>query len=130
MSIPEAGKKRKPKVSKGRTLARRREVDRERRRWRQEREQRRNRWRRYRFRVQVVRYYRRWRERMSEKEAVAKALERYGSRQPWPFPLSASSIRGWHRRVAAEGRSSLRGQSSRPKTVHSQVTGRRCISAP
>jgi transposase InsO family protein len=71
--------------------------------------------------VKVVRYYRRRREKVSEKEAVAQTLARYRPTEAGHFPLCASSIREWHRRVGQNNWGSLRIQSSAPHTIHYQV---------
>ena len=122
MSIAQEEKKRKPKGSKGQTLARRREQDRARRERERPRAQRRKRDQRHdRFRVEVVRYYRRRREKVSAQEAVAQTLDRYRPTEAGHFPLCASSIRAWHRRVGPNEWGSLRIKSSAPHTIHSQA---------
>jgi len=122
-SVAQKGKKRKPKVSKRLTMGRRRAADIARRARRREQDEVQRRGvRQERFRAKVVRYYRGLRARMPEQEAIEKTLERWRPTEPWHFPVSASSIRRWHRQVAAEGWESLRGQSTRPHTIHYQVS--------
>ena len=72
----------------------------------------------------MVRYYRRLREELPEKEAVARTLERYRPRKAEHFSLSISTIRRWHRVVKDGGYAALRPKSRRPKTIHYQVPKR------
>ena len=118
-------KQRKRKRTKAQTYSARRQADRAeraRRRSGQEREAKAQRT--YRFRVKVVRYYRRLREELLEQEAVARTLERYRPREAWHLPLSISTIRRWHRSVKDGGYAALRPKSRRPHTIHYQVPKR------
>jgi len=109
MSIAQKSKKRKRKVSKAQTYNARRRADRGRRARRRARAERRRReQRQFQFRVKVVRYYKKLREQMSEKEAVARTLARRQPREPHHFPLSAGSIRQWYRIAEGEGFGVLR----------------------
>jgi putative transposase len=112
----------KAKVSKAQTYRARREADRRQRLRRQVRTERRKRAQRhFRFRVKVVRTYRKLRAQVSEKEAVARTLARWQPTEPGHFPLCVSSIRQWERRVRQEGFGALRPRSTRPHTIHYQV---------
>lgn len=118
----ERKKQRKRKVSKAQTYSGRRQADRVRRSRRRERTERRHRMhRQYKFRVKVVRYYRKCRKQFKEKEAIARTLARWGPTEAGHFPLCASSIRQWHRTVTREGFPALRPKSKRPHTIHYQV---------
>lgn len=122
MSITQKSTKRKSKRSKAQTIAARREADRQRRVAKRERRAaRQRRHRHFRFRVKVVRMYRRLRGQVSEQEAVARTLARWQPREEGHFPLSKSSIRQWHRKVKQAGWAALRPQSQRPQTIHYQV---------
>ncbi|RME44701.1 MAG: hypothetical protein D6791_12570, partial [Chloroflexi bacterium] len=77
--------------------------------------------RHYKFKVKVVRYYRKLREHVSEKEAVRRTLARYQPTEEGHFPLCASSIRQWHRKASQEGFSALYPKSTRPKVIHYQL---------
>jgi len=116
-------KRRKAKVNKHQTYSGRRRADcaiRARRRARTER--RRQEYRQYRFRVKVVRFYRRLRQQgESEKRAIELTLARWQPYEEWHFPLCASSIRQWHRIVEREGWRALYPKSKRPHTIHYQV---------
>jgi hypothetical protein len=97
-------KQRKPKVNKVQTYNARRRADRARRARRRARAERREReQRQYQFRVKVVRHYRALREQVSERRAVELTLARWQPTRPEHFPLCASSIRQWHRRVERDG---------------------------
>jgi transposase InsO family protein len=119
----EQPKKRKKKVSKGQTISARRRADKARRdRKRAKREQKRKRHRLFKFRVKVVRLYRRLKKRMKEKEALKEVMEMYQARQRWHQALSASTIRRWNRLVGQDSNyAALRPKSTRPKTIHYQV---------
>jgi transposase InsO family protein len=122
MSISQERKRRKPKVSKAQTYSGRRRADRARRAQKRARTERRQQeQRQYRFRVKVVRTYRKLREQVSEKRAIELTLARWKPTQPWHFPLCASSIRQWHRKAKQEGFAALRPKSKRPHTIHYQV---------
>jgi len=122
MSIAQKSKRRKRKVSKAQTLNARRRADRARRARRRARTERRQRGQRqFRFRVKVVRYYKKLREQMPEKEAVERTLARWKPTKPGHFPLCASSIRQWYRTAEREGFAALRPKSKRPHTIHYQV---------
>ncbi len=115
-------KRRKSKVSKGQTYSGRRRADRGRRARRRARTERRRReHRQFKFRVKVVRYYRKLRKQVSEKRAVELTLARWQPTEPWHFPLCAGSIRQWHRTAKREGFAALRPKSKRPHTIHYQV---------
>lgn len=125
MSIAQEPKRRKRKVSKAQTYNGRRQADRARRARRRNRTERREQEQRhFRFRVKVVRYYRKLRKQMSEKQAVEMTLEHWKPREPWHFPLCISSIRQWHRTAEKEGMAALRPKSKRPHTIHYQVPDR------
>ncbi len=109
-------KQRKAKVSKAQTLSARRRSDRARRAARRYELQ-----RQYKFRVKVVRYYRKVREQASEQRAIGLTLARYQPTQPEHLPLCASSIRQWHRLAAHAGFAALRPRSTRPHTIHYHV---------
>ena len=121
--------KRKAKVYKGLVLAHRRQMDRA-RRARQRRERREHTWQRqreFRFRVKVVCYFYKLRERgVSEKRAVELTLDKYRPRKEGDFRLSASTIRNWVRQVSrANGdRKVLRPKSRRPKHITFRVPDR------
>lgn len=122
MNTPK--KQRKKKVSKHQTYSGRRQADRVRRVNRRERAvQRRQARRKFKFRVRVVRFYRNLRQQpgMLEKRAIELTLAHWAPREAWHFPLCASSIRQWHRRVKQAGWTSLYPQSKRPHTIHYQV---------
>ena len=122
MSMAQASKKRKSKVSKAQTYNARRQADRARRARRRARAERRKRaHRQYKFRVKVVRYYKKLRAQMPEKEAVTRTLAHWQPRKPEDFPLCASSIRQWYRTAEREGMAALRPKSKRPHTIHYQV---------
>jgi len=122
MSKSRESKQRKSKVSKGQTYSGRRRADRGRRARRRARTERRRReHRQFKFRVKVVRYYRKLRKQVSEKRAVELTLARWQPTEPWHFPLCASSIRQWHRTAKREGFAALRPKSKRPHTIHYQV---------
>ena len=119
---PQSSKRRKPKVSKAQTIGARRRADRARRAQRRVGAARKQELRRqYKFRVKVVRLYRKLREQVSEKRAIELTLARYQPTGPDDFPLCASSIRQWHRLTEKEGIGALRPQSTRPHTIHYQV---------
>lgn len=75
----------------------------------------------FKFRVKVVRHYWQLRKQVKEKRAVELTLARYGPREAWHRPLSASTLRRWARLARREGLHALRPQSRRPKTIHYQV---------
>lgn len=52
--------------------------------------------RHFKFKVRVVRDYRRLREQMSERQAAERTLARWQPIHAWHFPLCLSSIRQWH----------------------------------
>ncbi len=114
--------KRKKKVSKAQTYSARRHADRAKRKRRHARTERRARARRiYKFRVKTVRYYRKLCKQVKEKRAIELVLAKYGPREEWHQPLSASTIRRWARLVRKEGMRALWPKSRRPKTIHYQV---------
>lgn len=122
MSIQRKPKQRKSKVSKAQTYNGRRRADRAQRARRRARTERRQReQRQFKFRVKVVRYYRKLRGQVPEKRAIELALARWQPTQPWHFPLCASSIRQWHRTAKREGLAALRPKSKRPHTIHYRV---------
>jgi transposase InsO family protein len=122
MGKSQKSKQRKSKVSKGQTYSGRRRADRGRRvRRRARTERRRREHRQFKFRVKVVRYYRKLRKQVSEKRAIELTLARWQPTEPWHFPLCASSIRQWHRTAEREGFAALRPKSKRPHTIHYQV---------
>ncbi len=116
-------KRRKKKVSKGQTIAARRRADRARREYeRPRRKRRREAHRKYKFRVKVVRLYRRLKGRMREKDAIALVLEQYRPREAGQYKLSPSTIRHWNRQVGKQHNyAALRPKSTRPQTIHYQV---------
>jgi transposase InsO family protein len=115
-------KQRKPKVNKVQTYNARRRADRARRARRRARAERREReHRQYQFRVKVVRHYRALREQVSERRAVELTLARWQPTRSEHFPLCASSIRQWHRRVERDGYAALRPKSKCPQTLHFQI---------
>jgi transposase InsO family protein len=115
-------KDRKKKVSQAQTIAARRRADRARREYNRPRaKQRREAQRTFKFRVKVVRLYRRLKQHLPEKAAIEFIMERYQPRQPWHYALSPSTIRGWHRQVGQHNYAALRPQSTRPQTIHYQV---------
>jgi len=115
-------KRRKSKVGKGQTYNGRRRADRGRRARRRARTERRRReHQQFKFRVKVVRYYRKLRNQVSEKRALELTLARWQPTESWHFPLCASSIRQWHRTAEREGFAALRPKSKRPHTIHYQV---------
>jgi hypothetical protein len=119
MSTAQEPKQRESKVNKAQTYNDRRRADRARRAQRRARTERR--WqerRQFKFRVKVVRYYRRVREQATEKRAIALTLARWQPTQPWHFPLCASSIRQWYRTAQREGLAALGPRSKRPHTIH------------
>jgi len=117
-----ASKRRKAKVSKAQTIGGRRRADRARRAQQRAGAARKQTLRRqYKFRVKVVRLYRKLREQVSEKRAIELTLARYQPTGPADCPLCASSIRQWHRLAAQEGMGALRPQSRRPHTIHYHV---------
>jgi len=123
MDSSKEPKQRKRKVSKAQTISRRRRADRSiRARRRARRDRRKKKQRHYKFRVKVVRCYRRLREQVSEKRAVELTLARWKPTRLWHFPLCASSIRQWHRSVEREGWDALRPKSTRPKSIHYKVS--------
>jgi putative transposase len=125
MSISQGRKRRKPKVSKAQTYSGRRRADRARRSQRRARtEQHRKERRRYKFRIKVVRTYRRLRAQVGEKRAVELTLARWQPTEAWHFSLSASSIRQWQRLVERAGWSTLQPKSKRPHTIHYRVPQR------
>ena len=118
----QKSKRRKPKASKAQTIGARRQADRGRRARRRASASRKHELRRqYKFRVKVVRLYRRLREQVSEKRAIELTLARYQPTGPDAFPLCASSIRQWHRLAEKEGIGALRPKSTRPHTIHYNV---------
>lgn len=116
-------KTRKKKVSKAQTISARRRADRARRESNRARSKRRREAQRtFRFRVKVVRLYRRLKEQIPEKEAIKVVMDRYQSREPWHHKLSPGTIRRWNRLVGRHDHyAALRPQSTRPKTIHYQV---------
>lgn len=122
MSVQRETRRRKAKVSKAQTYNGRRQADRARRaRQRARADRREKNQRQFRFRVKVVRFYQQLRTQVSEKRAIELTLARWQPTQPEHFPLSASSIRAWHRTVQREGWAALRPKSKRPHTIHYQV---------
>ncbi len=122
MNAKPEPKQRKAKVSKAQSYNGRRRADRARRAQRRARTERRQQeQRQYRFRVKVVRHYRRLREQETEQRALELTLARWQPTQPEHCPLCASSIRQWHRTVAREGFAALRPKSTRPHTIQYQV---------
>lgn len=122
MSISQERKRRKPKVNKAQTYNGRRRADRARRAQQRARtEQCRKERREYKFRVKVVRTYRRLRQQVTEKRAVELTLARWQPTQPWHLPLSASSIRQWHRTAERAELGALQTKSRRPHTIHYRV---------
>lgn len=120
--MAQKAKRRKPKVSKMQTYNARRQADRDCRARRRARTERREQERRqFKFRVKVVRYYKKLRAQMSEKEAVERTLARWQPRNPGDFPLCAGSIRQWYRIAQREGMAALYPKSKRPHTIHYQV---------
>jgi transposase InsO family protein len=76
----------------------------------------------FKFRVKVVRLYRRLKKQLPEKEAIKLVLEKYGPAEQWHFKLSASTVRRWNRLVGKNHNyAALRPKSTRPKTIHYQV---------
>jgi transposase InsO family protein len=116
-------KKRKKKVSKAQTLARRRRADKARREGnRAQAKRKRKNQRAFKFRVKVVRLYRDLKRRIPEKKAVQVVLDKYGPTEPWHLKLSVSTIRRWHRLVGSQHNyAALRPKSTRPHTLHYQV---------
>lgn len=113
---------RKRKVSKAQSYNGRRRADRAERSRRRARTERRTRaQRQFKFRVKVVRFYRKLREQVSEQRAIEVTLARWCPTESWHFPLCASSIRQWHRTARRTGFSALRPKSRRPHTIHYQV---------
>jgi transposase InsO family protein len=113
---------RKRKVRKAGTYAGRRQTDRaERFRHRARTERRKQAHQHYKFRVKVVRFYRKLREQVSEQRAIELTLARWAPTEDWHFPLCASSIRQWHRTAERAGFPALRPKSKRPHTIHYQV---------
>jgi len=121
-AAPQTSKRRKSKVSKAQTIGARRQADRARRAQRRAGAARKHELRRqYKFRVKVVRLYRKLREQVPEKRAIELTLARYQPTRPDDFPLCASSIRQWHRLAAKEGIGALCPKSTRPHTIHYRV---------
>ena len=118
-----AKKRRKKKVSKAQTIAARRRADRARReRNRAKQKRKRERQRAFKFRVKVVRLYRRLKKQMPEKEAIKVVLAKYGPKEDGHYKLSASTIRRWNRLVGNKNHyAALRPKSTCPKTIHYQV---------
>jgi transposase InsO family protein len=116
-------KKRKKKVSKAQTISARRRADRARRESNRPRcKRRREIQRAFKFRVKVVRLYRRLKKQISEKEAVKVVMELYQPREAWHHKLSPGTIRRWNRLVGQyDHYATLRPQSTRPQTIHYQV---------
>jgi len=121
MTTPK--KQRKKKVLPQQTYRARRNVDRARRAQRRARtDRRRQEGRQFKFRVRVVRRYEHLRRQgVAEHRAVALTLACWQARQAWHFPLCASSIRQWARRVRQAGYTDLFPRSKRPHTIHYQV---------
>ncbi|MDH7474347.1 MAG: DDE-type integrase/transposase/recombinase [Anaerolineae bacterium] len=123
MNTTNGLKQRKAKVNKAQTYNGRRRADRARRAQRRARTEQRQRERRqYKFRIKVVRYYRRLREQVSAKRAIELTLARWQPIEPWHFPLSVSSIRQWDRLARREGLQALYPKSRQPHTIHYQVS--------
>ncbi len=121
-SIEQEDKERKAKVNKGQTISARRGADRTKRAKRRDRRERREVERRvYRFRVRVVRFYRKLLGQVTEKRAIELTMGRYKPRESWHQALSGSTIRRWNRLVRDEGMYALYPVSTRPKTIHYQV---------
>ena len=115
-------KRRKPKVHNQQSINARRRADRAERSRRRARTVRRQQERRhYKFKVKVVRHYRKLSEQVSEKRAVELTLARYQPREEWHLPLCKSSIRQWHRQATKEGFRALYPKSTRPKSIQYQV---------
>jgi transposase InsO family protein len=123
MSIAREPKQRKRKVHKGQTYSARRNADRALRARKRARTERREQMRRhFKFKVKVVRHYRRLREQVSERQAAERALVRWRPIQAWHFPLCLSSIRQWHREVGLKNQwFKLYPKSTCPQTIHYQV---------
>lgn len=122
MRASQKKQERKRKVSKGQSYNGRRQADRAERSRRRARTERREReQRQFKFRVKVVRYYRKLREQVSEKRSIELTLARWSPTEVWHFPLCASSIRQWHRMAEREGFPALRPKSKRPSTIHYQI---------
>lgn len=68
-----------------------------------------------------MRHYWQLCKQVKEKRAVELTLARYGPREEWHEPLSASTLRRWSRLVKREGLAALRPRSRRPKTIHYPV---------
>ncbi len=117
------GKQRKRKISKGQTYSARRNVDRAKRARQRSRTARRERDRRhYKFKVKVVRYYRKLRQQVPEQCAAELTLARWRPTQPEHFPLCLSSIRQWHREVGSGNDwAKLWPKSTCPHTIHYQI---------
>jgi transposase InsO family protein len=125
MSIAQAPKQRKPKVSKAQTYAARRQADRcQRERRRNRTVQREHQRQHFKFRVKVVRTYQAYRQQLSERQAAERTLAQYRPRAAGDFPLSIRTIRQWHRIAKRAGCAALRPQSCRPHTIHYQVPDR------
>jgi len=125
MSMAQAPKQRKPKVTKAQTYAARRQADRnQRERQRQRTAERQRRQQHFRFRVKVVRTYRADRQQLTQRQAAERTLAQYGPRADGDFPLSIRTIREWHRTVTRDGFAALRPRSSRPRTIHYRITER------
>src|SRR5512136_793607 len=121
-SIEQEEKERKAKVNKGQTISARRGADRAKRAKRRDRRERREMERRvYRFRVRVVRFYRKLLGQVTEKRAIELTMVRYKPRESWHQGLSGSTIRRWNRLARDEGMRALYPVSTRPKTIHYQV---------
>ncbi len=116
-------KQRKKKVSKAQTISTRRRTDRARREQkRAKQQQKRCRHRSFKFRVKVVRLYRKLKKTMKEKDAVEAVMAVYQPREEWHQALSPSTIRRWNRLVGKEHNyAALRPQTTRPKTIQYQV---------
>ena len=116
-------KQRKKKVSKAQTISTRRRADRARREQKRAKQQ--QKWRRHRsfkFRIKVVRQYRKLKKTMKEKDAIEAVMAVYQPREEWHQALSPSTIRRWNRLVGkGPNYAALRPQSTRPKTIHYQV---------
>lgn len=119
----QSQKKRKKKVSKAQTISGRRRGDRARReRNRPRQKRRREAHRKFKFRVKVVRLYRRLKRQMPEKKAVEVVMEKYRPREDWHCKLSSGTIRNWNRQVGKNNNyAALRPKSTRPRTIHYQV---------
>lgn len=94
----------------------------------QERRERREHTRRimreFRFRVEVTNYFQQLRDLgVPERRAIELTLEKYHPREEGDLRLSASTIRGWVRKIkrANGNRSVLRPKSRRPKNVTFRV---------